>query len=119
MKRFAFVLLLAGLLAGCTREHTILVCDACFEREGQMFCGRSETDQFKQKVPVTEEEGKLEAGRAACREFAARKGGGYNGPPFKKAFEECGAALTAKDLRRTRCDESVVRMEWNPKDGGL
>lgn len=107
-------------IAGCSHDHTILICDACIQREGQIFCGRTQTDQNKEKQPVTEDEGKLGAGRAACVEYAARKGGGYAGPPYEKALAECAKSVTMKDLMRTKCDEEVVRLPWNPKeDGGL
>ena len=118
--KFAALLILGLALAGCSKDHTILTCDACFERDGQMFCGQTVVDQFRMKTPVTEDDAKLTAGREACREFAARKGGGYNGPPFKKAFDECGNTITMKDLRRTHCDETIVHLPWDPKkDGGL
>ncbi len=119
MKRAFAMLLLAAALSGCRKEHKILNCEACIERDGQLFCGRTQTDQFKQKVAVTEEQGKLGAGQAACVEFAARKGGGYAGPPYHKALEECRTTVTMKDLVRTRCDETVVQLPWDPKDGGL
>ena len=103
-------------VAACTTKEHHLVCDACIERDGQMFCGRSDIDLAKEP-DTSEPEAKLAAGKAACIELAARKGGGYAGPPFEKALKACAGSVTPKDLRRARCEDRVTERPWNPRDG--
>ncbi len=122
MKRFAIACLALVLAASaaCSKDHKILTCDACIQKEGQIFCGRTQTDLMREKKEVSEDDGKIGAGQAACIEYAARKGGGYAGPPYEEALAKCRASITMKDLMRTHCDEEIVRLPWNPKeDGGL
>lgn len=104
------------LLAGCTKKERHLLCDACIEKDGQMFCGRSDIDVDKEKE-ATEADAKLAAGKAACVEFAARKGGGYAGPLYQEALRTCTAAVRPKDLLRARCEDRVTAKPWNPRDG--
>ena len=110
------VLVLGAAASGCKKQEQWIACDACIEREGQMFCGRAHANLTK--LPETKPETvKLEAGKAACVELAARKGGGYAGPPYQQALAACSAGVTAKDLRRVKCDEFVTSRTWHPKDG--
>ena len=109
--------LLALLASSCRTEHTVLTCDACIEKEGQIFCGRTQTDQRNEKVPVTEDQGKLTAAHRACVEYAARKGGGYQGPPFHDALVACHATITPKMMIRASCSEEVVHQAWTPQEG--
>lgn len=110
------LLALCALLGSCHKEVQYRVCEACIEKEGAVYCGKSATNT-KLNPEVTVEQSKIAAGKAACREYGARKGGGYNGPPFKAARDACASAVTFKDLRRTRCDEQIKDLPWNPKDG--
>lgn len=81
-----------------------------------MFCGQS--DISLQKEPdATEDDAKLAAGKAGCVELAARKGGGYSGPPFQEALKACAASVTASDLRRVHCEDRVSGKKWRPQDG--
>lgn len=105
-----------ALVSGCKKQETWMICEACIEREGQMFCGRHHVNLTKH--PETKQDTvRLDAGRAACVELAARKGGGYAGPPFQAALEKCAAGVTPKDLRRVKCDEFATSSQWHPKDG--
>ena len=111
----AFAFLLA-LLAGCQKNERIRRCEACIEKDGQMFCGSSLTNLNKHPG-IGEEESKLGAAKGACIEFGARKGGGYAGPIFKQANEACQASVKLKDLRRARCEDLVNRDVWTPREG--
>ena len=108
----ALALLLA---AGCIKKEAFLVCEACIEKEGAMYCGRSAVNLEKEKQ--THDQGKIEAGKAACVNFAARKGGGYVGSVFQDFKKQCEVAVKTADLRRARCSEEVVASDWHPKDG--
>lgn len=114
--RIVAVIALAAALGSCKKEVQYRVCEACIEKEGAVYCGKSATNT-RLDPDVTVEQSKVAAGKAACREYGARKGGGYNGPPFKTARDACAKAVTLKDLRRTRCDEQIRDLPWNPKDG--
>lgn len=107
--------LLVGV-AGCQSNLLVRRCDACIEKEGVVYCGKSTTD-LKKHPDIPVEESKIAAAKAACTEYGARKGGGYAGPPFEAARKKCAEAVRPKDLMRARCDEVVVKKPWNPKDG--
>lgn len=111
-----FAALLTAGLAGCESRLLVRRCDACIEKEGVVYCGKSTTD-LKKHPDIPVEESKIAAARAACTEYGARKGGGYAGPPFEAARTKCADAVRPKDLMRARCDEVVVRKPWNPRDG--
>jgi hypothetical protein len=104
------------LLAGCFKQERHILCEACIERDGQMFCGQSDIS-LEKEPDSTEEDAKLAAGKAACVEVAARKGGGYSGPPFQQALKACAASVTASDLRRVHCEDRVSGKKWRPQDG--
>ena len=107
---------LSAAATGCWASYYERRCEACIEKEGVIYCGKSTTDLKKHpEIPV--EESKLSAGKAACVEYGARKGGGYAGPPFEAARKKCADAVRPRDLMRTRCDEVVIKEPWNPKDG--
>lgn len=108
--------LVALAASGCFKEERHLLCQACFERDGQMFCGQSDIS-LEKEPDATEADAKLAAGKAGCVEFAARKGGGYQGPPFQEALKKCTASLTAADLRRVSCEDRVSGKKWRPQDG--
>lgn len=111
----ASVLVLLGM-ASCFKNERHLMCDACIEKDGQMFCGRSEINMVLEP-DTTEDEAKLAAGKAGCVEYAARKGGGYAGPPYEAALKTCRASVTTKDLRRAHCEDRVTAKKWRPQDG--
>lgn len=111
----AFVVL-AALVSGCFKQERHILCQACIEKEGQMFCGQSDIN-LEKEPDATEDDAKIAAGRAGCVEFAARKGGGYSGPPYQEALKACAASITAKDLRRVSCEDRVSGKKWKPQDG--
>ena len=106
----------AVFLAGCFSEERHILCEACFQKDGQMFCGQSDISLSKEP-DATEADAKLAAGKAGCVEFAARKGGGYSGPPYQEALKACAASITASDLRRVHCEDRVSGKKWRPQDG--
>lgn len=110
------VLFLVALTSGCYKSERHMLCEACIEKDGQMFCGQSDINMVLEPE-TTEDEAKLAAGKAGCVEYAARKGGGYAGPPFQEALKACSAAVTAKDLRRVHCEDRVTSKKWRPQDG--
>ena len=112
---FAAVLMLAASV-GCYTKERHMMCDACIEKDGQMFCGRSDINMTLEP-DTTEDEAKIAAGKAGCVEYAARKGGGYSGPPYQEALKACAASVTLKDLRRTHCEDRVTGKKWRPQDG--
>jgi len=119
MLRFLTVLALVAVLLGatsCFKNERHLMCDACIEKDGQMFCGRSDINMALEP-DTTEDEAKIAAGKAGCVEYAARKGGGYAGPPFEEALKACKASITTKDLRRAHCEDRVTAKKWRPQDG--
>lgn len=116
MKIALALALLIAAAAGCKKQDHWIACDACIEREGQMFCGRAHVS-LTRSPEMTRDTVKLEAGKAACVELAARKGGGYAGPPYQQALAACAASVTPKDLRRVKCEEFVTSSQWHPKDG--
>ena len=123
MKRTIPGLLLAiamavGCSIGCSIPHDVPheVCEACITKDGVTGCGRVDVN-LKQHPDVTDDMVKLRAGQQACKELAARKGGGYAGPLYQQAFKECAAKVTPKDLFRTQCDPQIRTENWQPKDG--
>lgn len=112
------LLALAAVTLGCQIPHDVPheICQACITREGATGCGQVDVN-LKQHPDVTEDMVKLRAGQAACKELAARKGGGYAGPLFQQAFQACAAKVTPKDLFRTHCDSQVRTESWQPSDG--
>ena len=107
---------LALATSSCFKQERHILCQACIEKEGQMFCGQSDIN-LEKEPDATEDDAKLAAGRASCVEFAARKGGGYSGPPYQQALKACVASITAKDLRRVSCEDRVSGKKWKPQDG--
>lgn len=116
MKPDALLLLAACCLFACQKSVTHRVCEACIQRDGQVSCGRSDTD-LEKHPDFDEAQSKLDAGKAACTEIAARKGGGYAGPLYHQAFDACTASVKASDLIRVHCDDVVVESRWNPRKG--
>ena len=114
-RALAFVALLLAT-SGCIKQERHILCQACFERDGQMFCGQSDIN-LEKEPDATEDDAKLAAGKAGCVELAARQGGGYQGPPFEAAVKKCTASLTAADLRRVSCEDRVSGKRWRPQDG--
>ncbi len=110
------ILLAAASVGACRRTGVERRCEACIERDGSTWCGRAAVDLGK-RPGASEGEVKLDAGRAACVELAARKGGGYAGPLFEKARSECEASVRPADLRRATCEDRAFSVPWNPRDG--
>ena len=113
---FAASLALISGAAACYKQTRHILCQACIEKDGQMFCGKSDIS-LEKEPDATEEDAKLAAGRASCVEYAARKGGGYSGPPYQEALKACAASITPKDLRRVSCEDRVSGKKWKPQDG--
>ena len=116
MLALALLAISSCFVCGCRKNEVIRKCEACIEKEGQMFCGSSLTNLNKHP-DIDEDASKLGAARGACVEFGARKGGGYAGPLYKQAMEACAQTVKAKDLRRARCEDLVNRDVWNPREG--
>lgn len=116
MRRVAAAVLLVLLSAGCSRMEVVRYCEACFEKDGLMLCGKAYTN-VKREPDVTEEGTKLLAGQDACTEWAARKGGGYAGPLFHEARAQCAKEVKLEQLRRVRCEDKVTKRTWSPRDG--
>jgi hypothetical protein len=113
---FAASLALISGTAACYKQTRHIMCQACFEKDGQMFCGQSDIS-LETEPDATEDTAKIAAGRAGCIEYAARKGGGYSGPPYQEALKACSASITVKDLRRVSCEDRVSGKKWKPQDG--
>ncbi len=114
MKRLAGLVLV--LIAGCSRADVVRYCEACIEKDGGVYCGKAYTS-LKREPDVTEDMTKLAAGREACTEWAARKGGGYAGPVFNEFRMRCAKEVEPAHLRRTRCEDKVTRRTWHPREG--
>jgi len=116
MRTAAALGLLLVLAAGCTRNVTYRICEACLEREGTLYCGRSFTN-LRLHPDVPDEATRLAAGKTGCVQFAAHKGAGYSGPLYDKTLAACQAKVTLSELKHARCSEEVRSESWNPRDG--